>query len=93
MQCDLQLSEPVCWVLAFLVDLQVLKWHRIPTAAVRRQLVHQLVLAGQRQTKSRLSPVSETQFPPLARGALDTSARFAGLGAQRQQSLAQQAVE
>lgn len=93
MQGDLQLCQPVRRVLTFLMDLQVLPGHRIPAATVSRQLVHQLILAGQSQTEPCLSPMGETQLPPLADSALNSFTSLAGLGAQRQQPLPQKAVE
>lgn len=93
MQGDLQLCQPVCWVLTLLMDLQVLPRYRIPPATVSRQLVHQLVLAGQSQAEPSLSPMGETQLPPLADASLDSFTGLAGLGAQRQQPLPQEAVE
>lgn len=93
MEGDLQLSQPVGRVLTLLLDLQVLPGNRIPAPAVGRQLVHQLILAGQRQAESRLAPMGEAQLPPLAGGALDAIAGLAHLRAQGQEPLPQQAVE
>lgn len=93
MQSDFQLCQPVRRVLTLLVDLQVLPWNRIPAASVSSQLMHQLVLTGQRQAEPGLSPVGETQLPPLTDEPLDSLARLSGLRAQRQQPLPQEAVE
>lgn len=92
-QGDLQLCQPVGRVLALLVDLQVFPGNGIPAAAVRRQLVHQLILARQSQAEPRLSAVGEAQLPPLADAALDALAGLSGLRTQRQEPLPQEAVE
>lgn len=75
------------------MDLQVFPWDRIPAATVCRQLVHQLILAGQRQTEPCLSPMSETQLSPLADSPLDALTSLSSFGAQRQQPLSQKTVE
>lgn len=89
-QRDLQLSHPVRRILARLSDLQVLLRDGFPASPVSRQLVHQFVLAGQRQAEAGLSPVSESQPPPLA-----ARLRTAALAQPRhgQQPLPQQAVQ
>lgn len=92
-ECDLQLCQPVGWILALVLDLEIHPGHRVPAAAVSSQLVHKLVLAWQGQAEARLPPVGETQFPPLADVALDSLAGLAGVRAQRQQPLPQEAVE
>ncbi|KAF3856351.1 hypothetical protein F7725_017074 [Dissostichus mawsoni] len=84
---DLQLCQPVGRVLTFLMDLQVFPGHGIPAATVSCQLVNKLVLAGQRQAEPSLSPVGETQLPPLADRALDSFTSLSGLRAQGQQPL------
>ena len=93
MQGDLQLGQAVGWVLTLVVDLQVLQGHRVPAAAVGCQLVHQLVLARQRQAEPCLPAVGETQLPPLADGDLVPLAGHPGLVHQRQQPLPEDAVE
>lgn len=55
--------------------------------------MHELVLAGQGQAEARLPAVGETQFSPLADVALDALAGLAGVRAQRQPPLPQEAVE
>ena len=93
MQGDLQLCQPVGRVLTFLMDLQVFPGHGVPAATVSCQLVNKLVLTGQRQAEPGLSPVGETQLPPLADRALDSFTSLSGLRAQGQQPLPQEAVE
>lgn len=92
-QGDLQLCQPVSWVLTLFVDLQILSGNGIPATAVRCQLVHQLILTRQSQAESGLSPVGEAQLPSLADAALDAVAGLSGLWAQRQEPFPQKAVE
>lgn len=91
MERDLQLGQSLRGIFA-LLDLQVLAGHRIPAAAVSRQLMHQLVLSGQRQAQPRLTAVRETQLPPPAGPALRATGP-ARLGAQGEEPLSQQAVQ
>lgn len=91
MERDLQLGQSLRGIFA-LLDLQVLAGHRIPAAAVSRQLMHQLVLSGQRQTQPRLTAVRETQLPPPAGPALRATGP-ARLRAQGEEPLSQQAVQ
>lgn len=91
MERDLQLGQSLRRIFA-LLDLQVLVGHRVPAAAVSRQLMHQLVLSRQRQTQPRLTAVRETQLPPPAGPAL-RAAGPARLRAQGEEPLSQQAVQ
>lgn len=80
-------------IFTLIQDLQVFPGHRLPAATVRRQLVHQLVLARQGQAEPRLFAVGEAQLPPLAGVTLASFAGMSSLRAQRQQPLPQEAVE
>ncbi|KAL0154319.1 hypothetical protein M9458_050432 [Cirrhinus mrigala] len=91
MERDLQLGQSLRGILA-LLDLQVLARHRVPSAAVGRQLMHQLVLSRQGQAQARLTAVRETQLPPPAGPAL-RPAGPAHLRALGEEPLSQQAVE
>lgn len=91
-QRDFELCQPGGWVLALLLDLQILPGHRLPAPAMRRQLVHQLVLAGQRQAEAGLAPVREAQLPSLAGEAMRPTSSPC-VGPQGQQALPEKAVE
>lgn len=92
MQRDLQLGQAMGRVLTLLLDLQVLLGHRVPAAAMRRQLVYQLVLAGQRQAEARLAAMREAELAALAGAPLPTGAAAAPWP-HRQKSLPQEGVQ